>query len=253
MEKNFSKDNLKVEVLKDRAEIGKRSAGHVSSIIKELLKTKNEVRMVFAAAPSQNEFLGELTKDKSIDWQRIVAFHMDEYIGLPAGSEFLFGKYLSDNIFSKVNFKAVHLIHSQAKDMNEECRRYAKLLAENPVDIVCMGIGENGHIAFNDPPVADFKDPFIIKIVELEEKCKLQQVNDAGFKSIDEVPARAVTLTVPALMTANFLSVVVPGIRKAEAVKNTLEDSISEKCPATILRTHKNAVLFVDDAAASLL
>jgi glucosamine-6-phosphate deaminase len=178
---------------------------------------------------------------------------MDEYIGLLKNSDKLFGVYLNDHIFSKVKFKSVHLINSQEKNPDKECKRYEALIREKPIDIILMGIGENGHVAFNDPPVADFNDKTFMKIVELEEKCKAQQVNDAGFKSIDEVPKTAYTLTVPALMAAKYLSIVVPGIRKAEAVKSALTSDISTKCPATILRTHPDAVLFIDADSASLL
>lgn len=249
----FEVDNLKVVVASDRQMAGEFSAANVSKRIKELLSVKDELRIVFAAAPSQNEMLSELVKDKSIDWSKIVAFHMDEYIGLPAGSDKLFGVYLTDHIFSKVPFKAVHLINSQEPNPLKECRRYESLITEKPIDIVLMGIGENGHVAFNDPPVADFNDPYIVKVVELEEKCKEQQVNDAGFKSIDDIPKTAYSLTVPALISAGCLIIVVPGIRKAEAVKATLTAEISEKCPATILRRHKDAVLYIDNDSASHL
>ncbi len=251
--KTFTVEKLKVVVAENRNAIGKLSAEHVSKIISELLIKEKEVRIVFAAAPSQNEFLQELSYDNSIDWSKIVAFHMDEYIGLPENSDKLFSVYLEKHIFSKVKFKSIHLINSHEKNTEKECKRYEALIKEKPIDLVLMGIGENGHIAFNDPPVADFKDKTFVKIVELDEKCKAQQVNDAGFKSIVEVPKTAYTLTVPALISAKYLNIVVPGIRKAEAVKNTLNSEISTKCPATILRTHPNAVLFLDADSASIL
>lgn len=249
----FAVENLKVVVAANRQMVGEYSAANVSSLIKKLLLEKDELRIVFAAAPSQNEMLSELVNDKSIEWSKIVAFHMDEYIGLPAGSDKLFGVFLTEHIFSKVPFKAVHLINSQEPDSQKECNRYAALINEKPIDIVLMGIGENGHVAFNDPPVADFNDPLTVKVVVLEEKCKEQQVNDAGFKSIDDIPKTAYSLTVPALLSARYLIVVVPGIRKAEAVNATLSAEISEKCPATILRHHKDAVLYIDNDSASLL
>ncbi len=249
----FEVEKLKIIIAKRRSEIGKLSAVHVSQLIQKLLVQKKEIRIVFAAAPSQNEFLDELIKDKSIEWQRIVAFHMDEYINLPLSSDQLFSKYLTDHIFSKVNCSKVHLLNSRAADSVKECKRYERLLVEKPIDIVCMGIGENGHIAFNDPPVADFNDPYFVKVIELDEKDKAQQVNDGCFKTIDEVPQTAYTLTIPALLSSAYLSIVVPGIRKAEAVKNTIYENISTKCPATILRTHPCAVLYIDKESASLL
>lgn len=251
--RTFAVDNLKVVVASNRQKIGEYSAAGVAKLIKEILTQKDEVRMIFAAAPSQNEFLFELVNDNSIDWTRIVAFHMDEYVGLPEHSDKLFGVFLNEHIFSRVPFKAVHLINSQAIDIPKECKRYEELLKEKPIDIVCMGIGENGHIAFNDPPVADFNDPYFIKIVELEEKCKVQQVNDAGFQSVDDVPKTAYTLTIPALMSAHYLSIVVPGKRKAEAVKNTLTAEISAACPATVIRYHPGAILYLDQDSASYL
>ena len=251
--RTFDIEKLSVVVAEDRVKMGKLSAEHVAKLINDLLSKKNEIRMIFAAAPSQNEFLEALTDDKTIDWSRIIAFHMDEYIGLPADSNELFSKYLNDHIFSKVNFKKIQYLNSQAAFKIVECERYSSLLKTAPVDIVCLGIGENGHIAFNDPPVADFNDPNLVKIVKLDEKCKAQQVNDAVFKSIEEVPQTAYSLTVPALMSGTYLNIVVPGIRKAEAVKNSLYSEVSTQCPATILRTHPNAVLFLDKDSASLL
>lgn len=206
---------------------------------------------MFAAAPSQNEFLEELLKHE-IEWSRITAFHMDEYIGLCKDSPQLFSFYLKTHLFEKVNLKNVFYLNSINEDNKEECRRYSKLLNEKPIDIVFMGIGENGHIAFNDPPVADFNDKETVKIVELDLPCRQQQVNDGCFSSIDDVPKYALTLTIPALLSADYLSVAVPGKRKAEAVYKTLFDEISTDCPATILRNHKNAVLYIDCESFSL-
>lgn len=249
----FTIDKLNVVISDSRQQLGEVSAKDAANLIKDLLKEKDEIRIVFAAAPSQNEFLYELSIDKTIEWSKIVAFHMDEYIGLPIDSPELFRVYLNNHIFSKVHLKQVHLINPATLNPEAECKRYEVLLKEKPIDIVFMGIGENGHVAFNDPPVADFKDTKFVKIVELEEKCKLQQVNDAGFKTIDEVPPTAFTLTVPALLSGKYLIVVVPGIRKAEAVFKTLNEAISTSCPASILRTHSNAVLYLDKDSSSLL
>jgi glucosamine-6-phosphate deaminase len=251
--KSFNIDNLNVVIASDRKELGKLAAEQIGNLMQSLLEIKNEIRMIFAAAPSQNEFLSELIKYKNIDWSRITAFHLDEYIGLPSDSTQLFSKYLYDNIFSKVNFKKVHLIDSQSEDINYECERYEKLIKVDPIDIVCMGIGENGHIAFNDPTVADFKDKKFVKTVELDFASRQQQVNDGCFVNIDEVPKSAITLTVPALMSGNHLSVSVPGQRKAEAVKNALYGEVSVDCPASILRTHPNAILYIDNDSASLI
>lgn len=249
----FNKDQLSVSLLRNRESLGGKAADFVEAYLIEALKQKHELRIVFAAAPSQNEMLDALTKKTTIDWSRIVAFHMDEYIGLPAESPQLFSRYLQEHLFSKVAFKAVHIIDSQAVDTEKECNRYAALLAEEKIDLVCMGIGENGHIAFNDPPVADFNDPLAVKIVQLDEKCRQQQVNDGCFVTIDDVPRYAVTLTIPTLFSSQALSVVVPGNTKAEAIKQALVDPISIQCPASIIRTHKNARLFIDNDSYSLL
>ncbi|NMB80814.1 MAG: glucosamine-6-phosphate deaminase [Ignavibacteria bacterium] len=251
--KIFLVDRLNVIISNDRDELGRMAAKNISNLISNLLEIQDEVRMIFAAAPSQNEFLKEIVSIKKIDWSRITAFHMDEYIGLPKNSPQLFSKYLDENIFSKVNFKQVHLINSQSENIETECLRYEKLLKEKPIDLVCMGIGENGHIAFNDPPVADFNDKKFVKVVKLDDACKQQQVNDGCFNSINEVPPHAVTLTVPALMSGNLLSIMVTGKRKARAVKNTLRGEITTDCPASILRTHPNAFLYLDEDSSSML
>jgi glucosamine-6-phosphate deaminase len=243
--KTLMKDKLHVEVYTTRKELGKKSAENVANKIKEFLKKQNEVRVVFAAAPSQNEFLYELAKFKTIEWNRVIAFHMDEYIGLDSNAPQLFSSYLKKNIFQKIPFKEINIINPN-NNPEEEYNRYGKLISQAPIDIVCMGVGENGHIAFNDPPVADFNDSQIIKIVELDKACRTQQVNDGCFVKIEDVPRKAITLTIPTLMSAKYLSIVVPGQLKAPAVIDMLYGEISTKCPASILRTHENAFLYVD-------
>jgi glucosamine-6-phosphate deaminase len=242
---NFKIDKVKIKIFNDGRALGKASAMDTAEKIKHLLNEKSEIRMVFAAAPSQNEFLDELIQIKGIKWNRITAFHMDEYIGLEENAGQLFTKYLKDRIFNKVDFKEVNLIEPE-NNPEEEVKRYETLLKEKPIDIVCMGIGENGHIAFNDPPVADFDDTHLVKIVELDETCRKQQVNDGCFSLMEDVPKRAITLTVPALMAGNYLSIVVPGIRKANAVYNALYNEISTECPASIVRRHGNATMYLD-------
>ncbi|HUX60020.1 MAG TPA: glucosamine-6-phosphate deaminase [Ignavibacteriaceae bacterium] len=250
-ERILTVERLRVVIVPSRQKLGEYSAENVSKLIKNLLQKKDEVRMIFAAAPSQDEFLQELVKDKSIDWSKIIAFHMDEYIGLPENAEQLFSEYLTRHLFSKVNFKKVHIINSNVDDIDKECARYELLLKENPIDIVCMGIGENGHIAFNDPPVADFSDKKFVKIVKLDESCRNQQVNDGCFLRLSDVPTRAITLTIPALLNGKYLNVVVTGIRKANAIKDVLSGNISTECPASIIRKHKNAILYLDLDSAS--
>lgn len=244
---------LEVKIFPDREEMGKEAAVDVSDAIRQLLDEKDEINMIFAAAPSQNDFMKELIADKRIRWERINAFHMDEYIGLEKEAPQGFGNFLRERVFGKVPFKSVHYINGQATDREAECRRYTELLKKYPVDIVCLGIGENGHIAFNDPPVADFNDDKMIKVVKLETACRQQQVNDKCFSVISEVPTHAFTLTIPTLMQARYMFCMVPTAFKAKAVYHTLNDEVGEQCPATILRTKKGAVLYLDQAAASLL
>ena len=251
--KAFNKEKLKVKIYNTRGEMGAAAASDIGGKILELQKEKEELNIIFAAAPSQNEALENLIKYEGIDWSKINAFHMDEYIGLKEDAPQRFGNFLKEHIFGLVPFKNVYYINGGAEDVDAECERYTKLLEENPVDIVCLGIGENGHIAFNDPPVADFNDAKMIKRVKLDEICRQQQVNDGCFASLDEVPTEALSLTIPALMNGKYLFCSVPAITKANAVKAMINDEISTACPCTILRTHDNAILYCDADSSSKL
>ncbi|MBQ2955907.1 MAG: glucosamine-6-phosphate deaminase [Clostridia bacterium] len=236
-----------------RAAMGAAAAEEAAEVIRELLAKKDEINMIFAAAPSQNEFLEALVKAPGIDFTRINAYHMDEYVGLDDDAPQRFGNFLKDHIFGLAPFKSVNYIQGNAEDIDAECERYSKLLRDNPTDIVCMGIGENGHIAFNDPHVADLKDPVLVKKVSLDEVCRMQQVHDGCFASLDLVPKYALTLTVPALVNADYHFCIVPAASKANAVRETVYGPIGEKCPATSLRTCEHAVLYVDqDSGAQL-
>lgn len=249
----FTVGKLKVRVYESRDEMGKAAGYDIACKIKELQRIKDEINMVFAAAPSQNEVLAELAGSEGIDWSRINAFHMDEYIGLPQWAPQSFGSFLKFGIFDKVQFKSVNYIIADTEDIHSECLRYADLLKEHPIDIVCLGIGENGHIAFNDPWVADFNDKEIVKLVELDEVCRQQQVNDGCFAKLEDVPKFALTLTIPALMRGKYLFCSVPAATKAKAVRNTVRGEISVDCPASILRTHDNAILYCDKDSARYL
>lgn len=249
----FFKEKLLVKIFNTRDEMGKSAAEDIAECIKKLFYQKEEINMIFAAAPSQNDMLYHLRKRDDIEWDRINAFHMDEYIGLKPDAPQCFSNFLKRSIFDLKPFKSVNLINAAATDPNVECERYTKLLKEHPVDIVCMGIGENGHIAFNDPHVADFNDQVTVKPVELDNICRMQQVNDGCFASIEEVPKCALTLTIPTLMSAAFNFCVVPAATKANAVKNAIEGEISEKCPATILRSKDNAIMYCDADSSRFL
>ena len=249
----ITKDKLKVLIFPDRESMAKAAAKDVSEKIQMLLDEKPFIRMIFAAAPSQSEFLEALTSDRSIEWERIDAFHMDEYIGLDEGAPQTFGNYLKENIFGKVSFRNVLYINNNAPDIPGECKRYETLLSQAPIDIICMGIGENGHIAFNDPPVADFNDKHVVKVVDLDFTCRQQQVNDGCFAKLEDVPLQALTITIPTFLTASYLFCVVPAKTKAQAVYNTLNGSIDESCPATILRRKEGTILYLDNNSSSLI
>ena len=246
-------DLLTVQIYATRWEMGKAAAKDIKECILSLLAKKQEINMIFAAAPSQNEVLAALVNDREIPWDRVNAFHMDEYIGLAPDAPQGFGNFLKAHIFGLVRFKSVHYIDISATDAEAECARYATLLSQYPTDVVVMGIGENGHVAFNDPPVADFCDPLAVKPVELDEICRNQQVHDGCFAKLEDVPKTAITLTVPTLMAGAHLFCIVPAKTKANAVRATLCGEIGEHCPATALRRHESAVLYLDAESAALL
>ena len=251
--RTLKKDLLTVNIYDSRDEMGKAAGADIKACILSLLEKKETINMIFAAAPSQNEVLASLALDKEIPWNRVNAFHMDEYIGLAADAPQGFGNFLKAAIFGRAPFRSVNYINISATDADAECERYSMLLADNPTDIVVMGIGENGHIAFNDPPVADFNDPKKVKPVQLDEICRQQQVNDGCFATINDVPKTAITLTCPTLFSGDHLFCIVPAPTKANAVKATVCGEISEACPATILRRHNSAVLYLDPDSSSLL
>ena len=244
---------LQTVIYDNREEMGRAAAEAVVRAVRKRLETQDTVRMIFAAAPSQNEFLKSFVQDSRVDFSRIEAFHMDEYVGLAADAVQGFGNFLRDRLFGLAPFRAVHYIDGNAADVHAECRRYAALLAAAPIDIVCMGIGENGHIAFNDPHAADFLDPEAVKPVELDEVCRMQQVHDGCFASLDDVPKTAITLTVPRLMDAAQHFCIVPAASKRAAVREALCGAVDSGCPASALRLCPDAQLFLDADSASLL
>ena len=250
--KTVQTDLLTTEVYSDRHAMGAAAAKKAAMAINAAIAEKGHANVVFAAAPSQNETLEALLRE-NVDFTKVNAFHMDEYSGLSKNHPQSFGMYLTEHVFGKAPFKSVNII-SADKDIDEACKEYTELLTNNPVDVVCMGIGENGHIAFNDPPVADFNDKVLIKKVELDDVCRMQQVHDGCFPDFDSVPKYALSLTVPVFMSAGTLICTVPAPTKAEAVYRTLNWDISEACPATVMRRHPDATMFLDvDSAAKIL
>ena len=250
--RTFTKDKLEVKIYDSRTEMGLAAARDISECIHKLLQKKEYINIIFAAAPSQNEVLASLVADKTIPWDRINAFHMDEYVGISTDAPQGFAQFLRRAIFDKVPFRSVNLIDCTAEP-NAESERYSELLKKYPTDIVCMGIGENGHIAFNDPHVADFNDPKAVKVVDLDDVCRMQQVHDGCFASLDEVPKFALTLTVTTLASADYRFCVVPAPTKANAVKNTVLGEIGEACPATVLRIKDNSLLYCDADSSAFI
>lgn len=253
--KEITADRLTAVVYPDRNTMGEAAASHVADHLRLLLNQRDEVRIVVGSAPSQNEFFNFLTsppyRDR-VDWGRVVVFHMDEYIGVPSDHPQSFRTYQQDHFLSRVSPKTFHPIRGEVDDIAAECRRLTDLLTEQPIDLVCLGIGENGHLAFNDPP-APFDDPEWVKVVELDDACRRQQVNDGCFPSVGDVPTHAITLTLRVFKSAAKLSGVVPGPTKAAAVAATLHGPITESCPATMMRLHEDARLFLDLESAALL
>ncbi len=252
----FTVESLDVLVFENRALAGHAAAQAVAREIRDRQYVAGQANLVFAAAPSQDEFLAGLVADKEIDWARVVAFHMDEYLGIEPDHPASFRRYLQEHLFRLVGLEssALRLIPGEQTERPlHTCLAYEDRLLAEPPDIVCAGIGENGHIAFNDPPVADFLDPLLFKVVRLDAACRNQQVNDGSFERPADVPTHAYTLTIPALLRASVVSVVVPGPRKANAVLTTLQGPISEACPATALRRHQGARLYLDAESARLV
>lgn len=241
---------LNVCMFPDRNAMGQYAAQEAAEFLRKIVAEKDEVNLIFAAAPSQSEFLAALCAAEGIDWGKVNAFHMDEYVGLPVGSEGSFTNFLNQAVFDQLPFKAVYRLNGAAPDPQQECERYTALLKAHPIDAVFMGVGENGHIAFNDPPVANFNDPATVKIVELDDICRTQQVHDGCFPTFDDVPTHAFTLTCPTLFSGGRLFCMVPAPTKAAAIKQMLLGEIETACPASILRTHPNATLYLDADSA---
>jgi len=244
--KQFDLDRLHVAVFDTRKAMGDAAGHDAAEAIRKALSEKDTINVMFAAAPSQNETLAALLSEEGIAWNRINAFHMDEYVGLSENHPAGFRNFLKRAIFDKKPFKSVNLLNGNAEDPEKEAARYSQLLKDNPLDVCLLGIGENGHIAFNDPPVADFNDKTFVKIVELEQRCREQQVHDGCFEKLEQVPTHALTVTIPGLVQAKAMFCSVPAATKAEAVYKLVNRDISEACPCTILRRHENAYFYAD-------
>jgi glucosamine-6-phosphate deaminase len=243
----------RIEIHETRAAMGAAAAQRFQRLVTQSVATKAICRVIFGCAPSQDEFFAALVREARStpeDWKRVEVFHMDEYVGLPEDSVQNFRTYLRRNFLDHVPTAAFHLIRGEAPSASAEAARYATLIGSGPIDVIAMGIGENGHVAFNDPPVANFEDPLVVKVVEMDEVCRQQQVNDGCFEALASVPRKAITITIPVFAKAGNLCAVVPGPRKARAVREALLGPIGPSCPATILRTHPHAEIFLDQEAS---
>lgn len=242
---------LRVEVFPSRPMMGLAAARTVAEAIRNLLAREGRAAVIFASAPSQNEFLAALRQEPGIDWPRLTAFHLDEYVGIAPDHPASFRRFLVDRLFAHVKVAAFHGLDAQAPDLASECARYAGLLRHAAPALAILGIGENGHLAFIDPPVCDFAERADVRVVELDEPCRRQQVNDGCFPSLAEVPRTALSLTVPFLMRVPRAVAIVPGPAKRAAIQAAVRGPVTTACPASVLRRHRDATIFLDEDSAS--
>jgi glucosamine-6-phosphate deaminase len=240
-----------VRVFEDKSSLGRAAAEQAASAIRHAIGERELARIIAATGTSQIEFLDALTKADNIDWQRVEMFHLDEYVGLPITHPASFRKYLLERLIHKTGMAQYHLLEGNG-DPREVTRRVGEVLSSVRVDVAFVGIGENGHLAFNDPP-ADFETEEPYLVVTLDEACRRQQVGEGWFASISEVPRQAISMSVRQILKAKEIIAVVPDARKAPAVKLCFEGEISPMTPASILRTHPATTVYLDRESASLL
>ena len=248
------RDRLRVAILPDPTLLGAAAGSYAADRLRRLLATQPRARVIFAAAASQTEFLASLVRQEGIDWSRVDAFHLDEYVGLRLGHPRSFGTWLDQHVWSIVTPGSVQRLDGGNPAGGEaEADRYGALLADGGIDLAFVGIGENGHVAFNDPHVADFDDPSWVKPVEIDDTSRHQQVRDGAFDRFEDVPRIALTVTMSTIRSCRVISLVVPGRQKAAAVAAALDGPVTTACPASVLRGHPDVVLFLDEAAAYLV
>lgn len=252
-EREFVVGELRVRVFERDVDLARAAAIEAAVSIRGAIDARGVAHVMFASGNSQLAFLGMLADEHRIDWSLVIGFHMDEYLGLPADHSASFRRYMREHVVDALHLREFHGVGGDAADPQAEADRYATLLRAHPLDLCCLGVGENGHLAFNDPEVADFDDPSDVKVVELDDRCRMQQAGEGHFPTIDAVPRRAITVTIPALLRAGTVLAIVPERRKAEPVLRALEAPVSTTCPASILRRHPHASLFLDEESASLL
>lgn len=243
---------MKTRICDDEKDLGRRAAVSASAVIRGAIEKRGRANVVFATGTSQLQTLEALVADETIDWSLVTGFHLDEYLGLSAEHPASLRRYLKDNLVDRVPFAAFHFVNGEAENPAAECERLGALLEAHPIDVALVGIGENGHLAFNDPP-ADFATDRPFLVVELDEACRQQQVAERWFDTLDAVPARAITMAIPQILDARAIVVSVPGPRKAEAVQATVEGPVTAELPASILQDHDRTVLYLDRQSASAL
>ena len=251
--KHLKVGTMKIEVHSSRAAAGAAAARAVAGALQELKTTRDVIGVIFATGASQVDTLEALTLIGDLPWNRITGFHMDEYVGISTDHPASFRRYLRERLTQKVAMKEFFEVDGSAPDAEQTSRDYAEKLRSADPQLCLLGIGENGHLAFNDPPVADFNDPLDVKIVRLDAVCRQQQTAEGWFTRVEDVPDEAITVTISALLRVPRLIVSVPGRRKAAIMRRTIEEPISTACPATILRTHPDATVYLDDESSSEL
>ena len=250
---SIKRDSLSVQIHPTQESLAKASAKAAFECLQSAVALRGRAVVIFACATSQMQFLDAFTALGGLDWSRIAVFHMDEYLGMPMTHTASFRRFLQERVVGKIHPKEVHYLAGDAQEPIAECDRYSNLLQDNTIDLCCCGIGENGHLAFNDPPVADFQDKRLVKIVKLDEASRRQQVGEGFYPNLSMVPQYAMTLTIPALFRAKTVLCIVPERRKAEAVKAALEGAIETACPASFLRKQTHATLYLDSESSALI
>jgi len=242
---------LEIQVFDTKAELGEAAARDAARIINEAIEERGAAFVIAATGASQFEFLDALVQEK-IDWARVVYFHLDEYVGLPESHPASFRRYLKERLLSRIHPKAFHFLDGEVADVSQECRRVGELIAQQTIDVAFVGIGENGHLAFNDPP-ADFETEEPYLVVNLDDTCRQQQVGEGWFKSIAEVPNQAISMSIKQILKSRNILCIVPDLRKAEAVRASVTLAVSPLQPASILQQHGHVTLYLDRDSSSLL
>jgi glucosamine-6-phosphate deaminase len=251
--KTFTVDQLPVRVYTSQSDLARGAAEMAKTHLADVLAQNGRAAIILATGNSQIQFLEALIQLGVVDWSRLTLFHMDEYLGIDANHKASFRRYMKERVEQRVRPGKFHYLEGDALLPIDECERYSALLKAQPIDLCCLGVGENGHLAFNDPPVANFNDRHAVNVAKLDLACRQQQVNEGHFPNLEAVPQYALTLTIPTLCSAKKMICIAPETRKAKAIKEALQGPVSPACPASILRQQPHATLLLDRDSASLL